>query len=66
MTIIHRFPAEARCLGRDRKRGLALISYPTRNLTHWARSWYADSPSTRSVVWYDDAMERDSSETTLR
>jgi hypothetical protein len=64
--IAHRFPAEARCLGRDRRLGLALISYPDGSLTRWVRNWFADAPATRAVVWYDDAMDRDSRETTTR
>jgi hypothetical protein len=60
----HRFPVEARCLGRDRRRGLALITYPTPG--GYRRDWFADAPATRAVEWYDDAMDRDSRETTTR
>lgn len=64
--IRHRFPDDARCLGRDRRRGLALVSFHDRTADRWIRRWFADQPSTRAVTWYDDAMDRDSTETTMR
>lgn len=62
----HRFPPDARCLGRDRRRGLALITWFNPDVGRSVRHWFADQPATRAVVWYDDAMDRDSRETTIR
>ncbi len=72
----YRIPADAKCIGRDRKRGLALITFsvpdPLVGITafaethNWVRRWFADDPSLHHVTWYDDAMERDSTEVTRR
>ncbi len=66
MTLTHRFPDTAVCLGRDRRRGLALVSWFDPGRGRYRRDWFADAPATRTVRWYDDAMDRDSRETTTR